>query len=245
MRESRGRSLRAHRDGDDLEAASEDAPELGIGSRVVPPNVRFEEDAFESFRPEPALSGDMGDQIRALEARLDGLIQGASRSEVAPEPDASSPPRIGLVTEREAERRAEAMAEAIAVENTAELAGSNFYVQKWGRKGLRSRAEEVDEFGLDRSFEVKLRPVLDFVYRRYFRIQTEGIENVPSEGRAVLVGNHSGTIPIDGMMLRAALRLDHPASRDLRWLAEDFLFYLPFAGVFMNRAERCAHVRKR
>jgi len=52
----------------------------------------------------------------------------------------------------------------------------------------------------------------------------------------VVVGNHSGSIPIDGLMLRTAFRTDHPASRDLRWLAEDFLFYLPFAGVFMNRA---------
>src|SRR5258705_10062739 len=105
-------------------------------------------------------------------------------------------------------------AEAMAVERAAELAGSRYYVQKWGRKGLRSRAEEVDEFGLDRSFDAKLRPLLDFVYRRYFRIQTEGIENVPSEGRAVVVGNHSGSIPIDGLMLRTALRTDHPARRD-------------------------------
>ena len=218
-------------DGDDLEELSADAPELGIGSRVVPPNVRFEDDALESFQPTLASSGDVEDQIRALEARLDGLIQGASRAE-PPAPPAPAPlAALELDIDRDSHS-----AEAIAVESAAELAGSQYYVQKWGRKGLRSRAEEVDEFGLDRSFDAKLRPVLDFIYRRYFRIQTEGITNVPSEGRAVIVGNHSGSIPIDGLMLRTALRTDHPASRDLRWLAEDFLFYLPFAGVFMNRA---------
>lgn len=219
-------------DGDDLDALSADAPELGIGSRVVPPNLRFEDDdALESFRPAVATGGDVEDQIRALEARLDGLIQGATRIETPP-PLAPLPrPSLEADVERDAPS-----AEAIAVESAAELAGSNYYVQKWGRKGLRSRAEEVDEFGLDRSFDAKLRPVLDFVYRRYFRVQTEGIENVPSEGRAVVVGNHSGSIPLDGLMLRTALRTDHPASRELRWLAEDFLFYLPFAGVFMNRA---------
>jgi 1-acyl-sn-glycerol-3-phosphate acyltransferase len=217
-------------DGDDLEALSADAPELGIGSRVVAPHVRFEDDdALESYQPVAVSGGDVETQIRALEARLDGLIQGASRAEipVAVVPASALEP----ATEREPPS-----AEAIAVENAAELAGSDYYVQKWGRKGLRSRAEEVDEFGLDRSFEARLRPVLDFVYRRYFRIQTDGIGNVPNEGRAVIVGNHSGSIPIDGLMLRTALRTDHPASRDLRWLAEDFLFYLPFAGVFMNRA---------
>jgi 1-acyl-sn-glycerol-3-phosphate acyltransferase len=216
-------------DGDDFEALSADAPELGIGSRVVAPHVRFEEeDALESYRPSAPTGGDVETQIRALEARLDGLIQGASRVQ---EPAYDPPAQLELDIERDAPS-----AEAIAVESAAELADSQYYVQKWGRKGLRSRAEEVDEFGLDRSFDAKLRPVLDFVYRRYFRVQTEGIENVPSEGRAVVVGNHSGSIPLDGLMLRTALRTDHPAGRDLRWLAEDFLFYLPFAGVFMNRA---------
>ena len=220
---------------DDLDALSEDAPELGLGSRVVAPNVRFEDDALESFHPSARTDGDVEDQIRALEARLDGLIQGASRPDNPP-PSALTP-GPGLVLAPEIEHEPLSIsAETIAVESAAELAGSQYYVQKWGRKGLRSRAEEVDEFGLDRSFDAKLRPVLDFIYKRYFRIQTEGIENVPSEGRAVVVGNHSGSIPIDGLMLRTALRTDHPASRDLRWLAEDFLFYLPFAGVFMNRA---------
>jgi 1-acyl-sn-glycerol-3-phosphate acyltransferase len=66
-------------------------------------------------------------------------------------------------------------------------------------------------------------------------VQVEGSEHVPSTGAAVIVANHSGTLPLDGAMLRAAIRLDHPSGRDLRWLAEDFVFYLPFAGVVLNR----------
>lgn len=194
--------------------------------------MRFE-DALESFHPAAATGGDVEAQIRALEARLDGLIQGAASR---PDNAIPVPPAAANALEDDAPPLSLSSAETIALESAAELAGSQYYVQKWGRKGLRSRAEEVDEFGLDRSFDAKLRPVLDFLYQRYFRIQTEGIANVPSEGRAVVVGNHSGSIPIDGLMLRAALRIDHPANRDLRWLAEDFLFYLPFAGVFMNRA---------
>lgn len=222
-------------DGDDLEALSADAPELGIGARVVAPNVRFEDDALESYHPVTANGGDVEDQIRALEARLDGLIQDASRADHAP-PSSVAPTLTGAPSHELGADKEAPSAETIAVESAAELADSKYYVQKWGRKGLRSRAGEVDEFGLDRSFEARLRPVLDFIYRRYFRIETESIDNVPSEGRAVIVGNHSGSIPIDGLMLRTALRTDHPASRDLRWLAEDFLFYLPFAGVLMNRA---------
>lgn len=224
-----GASYELTADGDDLDQLSADAPELGIGARVVAPHTRFEEDALESYPPSTFGGGDVEAQIRALEARLDGLIQGASRGEQGE----AMPASASFQTETD---KVFGTAEAIALESAAELADSNYYVQKWGRKGLRSRAEEVDEFGLDRNFDARLRPVLDFVYRRYFRIQTEGINNVPSEGRAVVVGNHSGSIPLDGLMLRTALRTDHPAGRDLRWLAEDFLFYLPFAGVFMNRA---------
>jgi 1-acyl-sn-glycerol-3-phosphate acyltransferase len=232
--------LTADSEADDIESLSADAPELGLLPRAVAPNVRFEaEDALESYRPTPHEGGDVEAQIRALEARLDGLIQGAARPDVAAASNDLPPGARRTVGADSSEPRlaeTETSAEAIAVESAAELAESNYYVQKWGRKGLRSRAEEVDEFGLDRSFDARLRPVLDFVYRRYFRIQTEGIENVPGEGRAVVVGNHSGSIPIDGLMLRTALRIDHPQGRDLRWLAEDFLFYLPFAGVAMNRA---------
>jgi 1-acyl-sn-glycerol-3-phosphate acyltransferase len=76
---------------------------------------------------------------------------------------------------------------------------------------------------------------VEFLYRSYFRTSVEGIDNVPAEGRCIVVANHSGALPLDGPMLRAAMRIEHPQKRDLRWLAEDFVYYLPFAGVFMNR----------
>ncbi|MEI9951354.1 MAG: lysophospholipid acyltransferase family protein [Pseudomonadota bacterium] len=97
------------------------------------------------------------------------------------------------------------------------------------------RSEEFDDFGLDPGFEQRVKPVVEFLYRSYFRTTVEGIDNVPAEGRCIVVANHSGALPLDGLMLRAALRIEHKQKRDLRWLAEDFVYYLPFAGVFMNR----------
>jgi 1-acyl-sn-glycerol-3-phosphate acyltransferase len=117
----------------------------------------------------------------------------------------------------------------------AEPPVEDFISRKWGRSALRSRAEEFDDFGLDPSFEQRVKPVVEFLYRSYFRTTAEGVDNVPAEGRCIVVANHSGALPLDGLMLRAALRIDHKAKRDLRWLAEDFVYYLPFAGVFMNR----------
>jgi 1-acyl-sn-glycerol-3-phosphate acyltransferase len=78
-------------------------------------------------------------------------------------------------------------------------------------------------------------PTWDFLYDRWWRVDVQGIHHVPAEGAAALVANHGGAIPFDGVMLSTALRREHPAQRQLRWLAEDFVFHMPFAGAFVNR----------
>src|SRR5690606_9616313 len=130
---------------------------------------------------------------------------------------------------------AEESDEQSVVEATRELLSSEYYRRQWGRFGLRRRSEHIDDFGHDPVYERRLLPLLDFLFRYYFRCETQGIEGIPKEGRCLVVANHSGTLPLDGLMLRSALRLRHPSARPLRWLAEDFIFYLPFIGVFMNR----------
>jgi len=202
----------------EAEVASEEVPELGLGSRMVPPTVIFDESPESAPPPrQPGNGGDVAEQIRALEARLDGMMRGArdlpQATDDEPKPDAVQP----------------------TTPAGAPLSDSPYFEQHWGRTGLRNRSEEIDDFGLDPEYESKTRRLAEFLYRRYFRSKTEGIGNVPADGRCIIVANHSGTLPLDGMMLRTALRLEHPVSRELRWLAEDFLFYLPFAGVFMNR----------
>jgi 1-acyl-sn-glycerol-3-phosphate acyltransferase len=210
---TRGREL----DDDDNEET--EVPELGIGAPHVPPHIRFESEAQAPpsvATPGLSQTADVAAQIRVLEARLDGLIQRNIVTEpVEPEPQLTLAPPLD-----------EAAQDHVAAE---------YMARQWGREALRSRFEEVDDFGLDPSFEAKVRPGLELLYRHYFRVRLEGIENVPSTGRAVIVANHSGTLPLDGAMLRAAIRLDHPSARDLRWLAEDFVFHLPFLGVFLNR----------
>ncbi|HLV21198.1 MAG TPA: lysophospholipid acyltransferase family protein [Polyangiaceae bacterium] len=225
---------------DDLsrdERISEDEhlAELGIGSRIAPMPPGFDagsewsEPAPEAapLEPAPPPTGDVEDQIRALEARLDGLIRDTSQSSVGNEPPA--PP------EPSASSQAPDEGAAAASETVQGLLKSNYLVRQWGRAGMRRRSEHVDDFGLDPIYDKKLQRIAELVYRRYFRVEVDGIEHVPASGRCVIVANHSGTVPIDGAILKTAMRLDHPSQRDLRWLAEDFVFYLPFVGVFMNR----------
>jgi len=112
---------------------------------------------------------------------------------------------------------------------------NDYYARQWGRAGLRGRSDHVDEFGLDPSVDVRSRAGFEALFRRYFRAEVSGIEHVPASGRALLVANHSGTFPWDGVMLKTAIRLEHPARRELRWLTEDFVYHFPFLGTFLSR----------
>jgi 1-acyl-sn-glycerol-3-phosphate acyltransferase len=212
---------------------SEEAFELGIGSRVVPPTTQYGE-AFESAPPaaDERRGGDVEAQIRALEARLDGLIRRRDFDESGHEDDAArdAPPsesHPGLLAKAPS-------APPPTIEPPQPLA-NDFISRKWGRTALRNRSEDFDDFGLDPAFERRVQPAVEFLYKSYFRTSVEGIDNVPGEGRCIVVANHSGALPLDGPMLRMAMRIEHAQRRDLRWLAEDFVYYLPFAGVFMNR----------
>jgi 1-acyl-sn-glycerol-3-phosphate acyltransferase len=98
-----------------------------------------------------------------------------------------------------------------------------------------ARGELAEEFGLDGSYEAKMRPLLETLCRSYFHIQVSGAHNIPARGRVLLVSNHSLSLPWDGIMLRTALRLHHDARREARWLVEDAQYHTPFLGTFVNR----------
>ncbi|WP_064742954.1 lysophospholipid acyltransferase family protein [Pseudonocardia spinosispora] len=105
---------------------------------------------------------------------------------------------------------------------------------------LRRRASgdyQIDEFGFDREFADHLvMPTLRPLYERWFRVETLGMSNVPAEGGALLVANHSGVLPIDAMMTTVALRDHHPAGRHLRMLGADLLFRTPMLGSIARKA---------
>lgn len=98
-----------------------------------------------------------------------------------------------------------------------------------------TRSDSVDDFGMDEVFEDLLVPFFDFFYDVWWRVETSGVNNVPSEGRSLLVSNHSGTLPYDGAMIKLAVRREHPARREVRFLVEDFAFYFPVLSRFLAR----------
>jgi 1-acyl-sn-glycerol-3-phosphate acyltransferase len=86
----------------------------------------------------------------------------------------------------------------------------------------------VDDFGFDPDLtEHVLLPPLRPLYDTWFRVETRGLDNVPDTGAALVVANHSGTLPLDALMTALALLDHHPARRHLRMLGADLVFSLP------------------
>ena len=100
---------------------------------------------------------------------------------------------------------------------------------------MRNVSQEVDGFGLDPLFSMRVAPALEALFSKYWRVQVHGLENIPSEGRVMLVGNHSGGVPYDGLMLMHAVRRLHTRHRLPRLLVEDDFFTLPFVGPALAR----------
>src|SRR5680860_296902 len=89
----------------------------------------------------------------------------------------------------------------------------------------------VDEFGFDAEFtDVVVMNLLRPLYRTWFRVECRGIENIPSDGGALVVANHSGTIALDALMTQVAVHDEHPQRRHLRMLGADLLFSTPVIG---------------
>lgn len=94
---------------------------------------------------------------------------------------------------------------------------------------------ETDEWGMDQEFIDAVRPLFDFMYNKYWRVTMSGLENVPEEGRALLVSNHSGQLPMDGAMLGIGILQNHPASRMMRALYANWFPTLPFVSDILTK----------
>ncbi|WP_091290910.1 lysophospholipid acyltransferase family protein [Micromonospora halophytica] len=87
---------------------------------------------------------------------------------------------------------------------------------------------EVDEFGFDPELtDAVFHPLLRRLYRDWFRTEVTGLEHVPVQGAGLVVGNHSGTVALDAMILSTALHDQHPGHRYLRLLGADLVFRMP------------------
>src|SRR5258705_14469 len=82
---------------------------------------------------------------------------------------------------------------------------------------------QVTDWGRSERVEGLLdRTVIDFLYHLWFRCEVEGIDNVPDEGGALIVSNHSGALPPDAAMIVKAVKEEHTRPRPVHLTIEHF-----------------------
>ena len=95
---------------------------------------------------------------------------------------------------------------------------------------------EVDEFGFDEELtDTVLLALARPLYRRWFRVEVRGIENLPETGGALVVANHSGAIALDSLMTQVAIHDEHPRHRHLRMLGANLVFQTPIVGEIARK----------
>jgi 1-acyl-sn-glycerol-3-phosphate acyltransferase len=72
------------------------------------------------------------------------------------------------------------------------------------------------------------------IYEKYFRTEAHGVDHIPAEGPVLIVGNHSGQLPIDGILVGYALASRQKNPRIPRAMIERFFPTVPWLGNFLN-----------
>ncbi|OFV98454.1 MAG: hypothetical protein A3F68_00200 [Acidobacteria bacterium RIFCSPLOWO2_12_FULL_54_10] len=90
-----------------------------------------------------------------------------------------------------------------------------------------------DDWGLDTEYIRAWETWFDFVRKTYWRIECEGMENIPAQGRALYVGNHRGFMPLDGVMHLYLIK--EARERIIRFLIIPILLYPPYMSNFWTK----------
>lgn len=148
----------------------------------------------------------------------------------------ASAEQLAAVVREIDERRGFASGAPIVDDTPTELARQIAAVGEFVRKRMAGDYA-VDEFGFDEHLTNAIfLPLLRVLFRSWFRVEVSGIENLPETGAALIVANHAGVLPFDGLMTSVAVHDHHPAHRDLRLLAADLVFDLPMLGQLARKA---------
>jgi 1-acyl-sn-glycerol-3-phosphate acyltransferase len=93
----------------------------------------------------------------------------------------------------------------------------------------------VDNYGISKRHLAQWLALLGVLYKQYFRVKAYGTEHIPRRGRAMLIGNHSGGIALDGAMVIASMFYELEPPRLGQAMVEKFMNRIPLASLWMNR----------
>jgi 1-acyl-sn-glycerol-3-phosphate acyltransferase len=107
--------------------------------------------------------------------------------------------------------------------------------EKIARLDVNFNRYGLDSLGISRPYLAQFFTLLSVMYRRYFRVTVHDIQKVPAKGRAMLIGNHSGGVPIDAGMVLASLLLELEPPRLAHAMVEKFAQTWPFVANWFSR----------
>jgi 1-acyl-sn-glycerol-3-phosphate acyltransferase len=105
---------------------------------------------------------------------------------------------------------------------------------------------DVDPIGLDPAIAEIFWHLANYLYFEYFRVEVEGIENIPISGPALLASNHGGAaLPYDGIMLSLSIMNEMVVPRRARIMGTEIFnasptlshLYRKIGGVYASRAD--------
>jgi len=95
---------------------------------------------------------------------------------------------------------------------------------------------QVTDWGRSERIEGLMdRAVYDLLYHYWFRVDVEGIENVPATGGALLVSNHAGALPPDAAMIAKAVKEEHSRPRPVHLTVEHFFKGYPGFSMLVSK----------
>ena len=94
-------------------------------------------------------------------------------------------------------------------------------------------AGRIDRWGRDMT-QTTLGRLFGTAHRSWFRVEWEGLENIPAEGGALLVSNHAGMMPVDGGLIQYGVQEE--TRRLVYMLGHHGLFRFPYVGRILRRA---------
>jgi 1-acyl-sn-glycerol-3-phosphate acyltransferase len=91
-----------------------------------------------------------------------------------------------------------------------------------------------DPFGFHPDAAARAMVPALLAYRYWFRVETHDIGRVPL-GRVMLIANHAGQMPYDGLMITVAMLMEAEPPRLCRGMGEYFIWRLPFGSIAAAR----------
>jgi 1-acyl-sn-glycerol-3-phosphate acyltransferase len=103
------------------------------------------------------------------------------------------------------------------------------------RRATQVNSAGFDPWGLNLETAERALRACRWLYTSYFRVRTHGLETLPPTGRLMVVPNHSGQLPLDGLLIALSLVLDARPPRLVRGMVERWFPSLPFISTLFTR----------